>query len=102
MQWSVQKVICDKAAGRPTKGIKDVQDSVHHTPVCRGTCLLAVQVGIQDHVVEAADKHEPKEPMGVKGKGAWFKEQVWQQPNDIHCSAHQVPLPLVQEQLLLV
>mmetsp|Transcript_41134 Transcript_41134/g.74291 ORF Transcript_41134/g.74291 Transcript_41134/m.74291 type:complete len:650 (+) Transcript_41134:53-2002(+) len=42
------EVVCDKAAGRPTKGIKDVQD----------------------HIVESAEQYEAKEPMGVKGKGA--------------------------------
>merc|ERR1719215_1758754 len=42
------EVVCDKAAGRPTKGLKE----------------------IEPHVVESAKTHVPKEPMGVKGKHA--------------------------------
>jgi len=42
------EVICDKAAGRTTKGLKI----------------------IEPHVVESAKSHVPKEPAGVKGKSA--------------------------------
>jgi len=42
------EVIVDKALGNPTKPLK----------------------AIQDHVVASAAAHEPKEPAGVKGKGA--------------------------------
>jgi len=42
------EVVCDRAAGLPTKGLKSIEPAV----------------------VEAAAKHVPKEPMGVKGKGA--------------------------------
>merc|ERR1719277_2704779 len=42
------EVVADKAAGRPTKGLK----------------------AIEPHVVEDAKRHVAKEPMGVKGKSA--------------------------------
>jgi len=42
------EVICDRAAGRPTAGLKEVQD----------------------HIKEEAAKYEAKKPEGVKGSGA--------------------------------
>jgi len=42
------EVVCDKAAGRPTKGLKE----------------------IEPHVIESAKTHQAKEPWGVKGKSA--------------------------------
>merc|ERR550532_1452851 len=42
------EVVCDRAAGRPTKGLKDVEP----------------------RVVEAAKSHVAKEPVGVKGNSA--------------------------------
>lgn len=42
------EVVVDRAAGRPTKGLKE----------------------IEPHVVESAPRHVPKEPVGVKGKSA--------------------------------
>jgi len=42
------EVVTDRAAGNPTKGLKTVEQ----------------------HVVESAASHVPKEPMGVKGTGA--------------------------------
>merc|ERR1711966_352479 len=42
------EVVCDRAMGRPTKGLKE----------------------IEPHVLESTKSHVPKEPMGVKGKSA--------------------------------